>query len=145
MFDCFKANSFDKMVYVVCEQDVHFRQVFKAMEIFGVLKLQHLSFLKANGVTSQWNAHLLGDMIDHSHGREHKRKSNYQFKDYDAASKVMVLNYLVVHELSLRKEPERQHYLQLYSVFRRRDRNKLADVLFKVMLCNFIQQSAPEL
>ena len=111
VFDRFKTHSFDKMVYVVCEQDVHFRQVFKAVELIGradiANKLQHISFPKASGLSSQGNAHRLGDILDQCQNRMSEainaNPDEYQFKDSDIASKMLGLNYLVVHELSLKK------------------------------------------
>jgi arginyl-tRNA synthetase len=57
VFDRFKTHSFDKMLYVVCEQSVHFRQVFKAVDLMGhsdiTDKLQHISFPKVGGPSPQ--------------------------------------------------------------------------------------------
>ena len=52
VFDRLKRHTFDKMIYVVCEQDVHFRQVIKAVELMGYSdiahKLEHVTFAKAS-------------------------------------------------------------------------------------------------
>ena len=111
VFDRLKSHAFDKMIYVVCEQDVHFRQVFKAVELMGRVdisdRLQHITFPKAGGQSSGGSSHLLGDILDQCQFRMlEAMKSNpeeYQFEDCEAISKVMGLNFLIVHELSLRK------------------------------------------
>ncbi|KAF4632048.1 hypothetical protein G7Y89_g6082 [Cudoniella acicularis] len=113
VFDRLKTHEFDKMVYVVCEQDVHFRQVFKAVELMGrpdvSSKLQHITFTKAIGSTSHLeNAQLLGDILDQceNHMREAIATSPEQYqiaKDDDAVAKAMGINSLIVQELSLRK------------------------------------------
>jgi arginyl-tRNA synthetase len=108
VFDRFKTHSFDKMIYIVCEQDVHFRQVFKAVELMGHAdiadKLQHITFTRANG--PQGNA-LLGDILDHceTHMREAMSAipDEYPFQDCDTVAKPFGINSLVVQELSLRK------------------------------------------
>ncbi|KAK1751010.1 hypothetical protein QBC47DRAFT_392076 [Echria macrotheca] len=57
---------FDKMIYVVGEQDEHFRQVFKAVELLGHAKLaaslQHLTFRR--NPTKWGEQRLLGDILD---------------------------------------------------------------------------------
>ena len=54
VFDRLKTHAFHKMVYVVCEQEVHFRQVIKAVELMGradvANKLQHITFARANSL-----------------------------------------------------------------------------------------------
>jgi arginyl-tRNA synthetase len=111
VFDRLKTHSFDKMVYVVCEQDVHFRQVFKAIELMGhadiMGKLQHISFPRAGGSSSQLgNAPLLGDILDQceNHMREAMGASpnDHYIEDHDNPIKVMAMNALVVEELSSR-------------------------------------------
>ncbi len=101
MFDRFQTHSFDKMLYVVCEQDVHFRQVFKAVELMGHTdiagKLQHITFAKAGGPSSHLgNAQLLSDILDlcENHMHEAVGSSPDQF---------MGINSLVVQELSSKK------------------------------------------
>jgi arginyl-tRNA synthetase len=112
VFDRFKTHSFDKMLYVVCEQGVHFRQVFKAVELMGHAdiadKLQHITFAKASGPSSHLgNAQLLGDILDQceNHMREAMgaNPDQYQIEDYDAVAKVMGINSLVVQELYSKK------------------------------------------
>lgn len=111
VLDRFKTHSFDKMIYVVCEQDVHFRQVFKAVELMGRVdiaeKLQHISFPKGSGPSPHGNAQLLGDILDqcqkHMADAIDANPTEYQFEDNDMASKVLGLNYLLVHELFLKK------------------------------------------
>jgi arginyl-tRNA synthetase len=111
VLDRFKTYSFDKMIYVVCEQDVHFRQVFKAVELMGRVdiaeKLQHVSFPKASGPSPYGNSQLLGDILDqcqkHMSDAINTNPTEYRFEANDMASKVLGLNYLIVHELSLKK------------------------------------------
>jgi len=112
VFDRFKTHSFDKMVYVVCEQDKHFRQVFKAVELMGHAdiadKLQHITFAKANCPLSHLgNAHLLGDILDQceNHMREAISASPdvYRIEDCDSVVRVMGINALVVQELFSKK------------------------------------------
>ena len=49
IFNQLKQHSFDKMIYVVCEQVLHFRQVFKAVELISYPdiagKLDHITHL----------------------------------------------------------------------------------------------------
>jgi arginyl-tRNA synthetase len=108
VFDRFKTHSFDKMLYVVCEQDVHFRQVFKAVELMGHAdiadKLQHITFPKTIGLSSRpGNAQLLGDILDQceNHMREFMGVGP-DHKNYEVVGKIMGINSLVVQELSSR-------------------------------------------
>jgi arginyl-tRNA synthetase len=108
VFDRFKTHSFDKMVYVVCEQDVHFRQVFKAVELMGhpdiADKLQHVTFPRAGGpLFALENGQSLGDILDQC--ENHMRGFmglTPDHDDYDLIGRVMGINSLVVQELSLR-------------------------------------------
>jgi arginyl-tRNA synthetase len=101
VFDRFKTHSFDKMLYVVCEQDLHFRQVFKAVELMGhtdiAEKLEHISFPKGPRLG---NAQLLGDILDQceNYMREFMGVSP-DHEDYDVVGKVMGINSLIVQEL----------------------------------------------
>lgn len=112
VFDRLKTHAFDKMVYVVCEQDVHFRQVIKAVELMGhadiASKLQHITFTKANGPSSHLgNPKLLGDILDqcekHMHEAIVANPDQYQTEDCDTTAKVVGINSLVLQELSSRK------------------------------------------
>ena len=112
VFDRLKTHAFDKMVYVVCEQEVHFRQVFKAVELMGrkdvSTKLQHIAFTRPPTHHSPGeNIHLLGDILDqcetHMHEAMASNPDEYQIKDYDAVAKPMAINSLVLQELSARK------------------------------------------
>jgi arginyl-tRNA synthetase len=110
VFDRLKTHAFDKMVYVVCEHDVHFRQVFKAVELMGradvANKLHHITFTKANGHASHLgNAQLLGDILDQceNHMREAMATSPDQYQIENCNAKVVGINSLVLQELSSRK------------------------------------------
>jgi arginyl-tRNA synthetase len=111
VFDRFKRHSFDKMLYVACEQDVHFRQVFRAVELMGFAdiseKLQHITFPKASGPSPHGKAQLLGNILDQCENHMSKAMSDnpdeYQFEDSDAAGKVIGINFLIIHELSQKK------------------------------------------
>lgn len=112
VFDRLQTHSFDKMIYVVCEQDVHFRQVFKAVELMGspdvASKLQHITFTRAGGhPPPSGNAQLLGNILDQceTHMREAMDASpdEYPVEDHDAAAKALGINSLVLQELSSRK------------------------------------------
>ena len=112
VFDRLKRHTFDKMIYVVCEQDVHFRQVIKAVELMGYSdiahKLEHATFAKASRRSSHLgNAQLLGDIIDQ---REHFMREvmnaspdDYHIEGGDAAAKAMGVSSLVVQELRFKK------------------------------------------
>jgi arginyl-tRNA synthetase len=122
VFDRHKTHSFDKMLYIVCEQDVHFRQVFKAVELMGrkdiADKLQLITFAKPSGQSSPiGNAQLLGDILDHCESlmREAIRTSpdQYQVKDCDEAAKVMGINSLLIQELSFKKSQSNSLSLHL--------------------------------
>ena len=112
VFERFKTYSFDKMLYVVCEQDVHFRQVFKAVELMGYAdiadKMQHITFTKAGGSSSHLgSAQLLGDILDHC--EDHMRNviiaspGQYSIEGSDVDAKVIGINSLVVQELASKK------------------------------------------
>jgi arginyl-tRNA synthetase len=112
VFDRLKRHSFDKMIYVVCEQDVHFRQVFKAVELMGhpdiADKLEHITFAKANRRASHLGAaQLLGDILDQREDfmREVMNASpdDYHIEGGDAVAKAMGVSSLVVQELRTRK------------------------------------------
>ena len=101
VFDRFKTHSFDKMLYVVCEQDVHLRQVFKAVELMGHTdiagKLQHITFAKAGGPSSHLgNAQLLSDILDQCEKHMHEAVGSNP-------DQFMGINSLVVQELSSKK------------------------------------------
>jgi arginyl-tRNA synthetase len=70
VFDREETYKFDKMIYVVmAQQDSHFREAFKAIELMGQLdvknKLQHLSFGRIQGIQDHLqDAHLLGGLLD---------------------------------------------------------------------------------
>jgi arginyl-tRNA synthetase len=107
-----KRHSFDKMIYVVCEQDVHFRQVFKAVELMGhpdvADKLEHITFAKASRRSSHLgDAQLLGDILDQREDfmREVMNASpdDFQIDGSDAVSQAMGVSSLVVQELRSRK------------------------------------------
>ncbi|KAK0634241.1 hypothetical protein B0T17DRAFT_586143 [Bombardia bombarda] len=67
VLDRVEDYSFDKMIYIVGEQELHFRQVFRTIELLGhgdiAQKMQHLSFTRG---PPQWHesAHQLGDILD---------------------------------------------------------------------------------
>jgi arginyl-tRNA synthetase len=116
VFERLKTHAFDKMVYVVCEQDVHFRQVFKAIELMGradvAIKLQHITFHitfpKASSASSRLgNAQLLGDILDQCEKRMREaivaNPDQYQVEDCDQVASSMGINSLVIQELSSRK------------------------------------------
>ncbi|KAH8593952.1 arginyl-tRNA synthetase [Bisporella sp. PMI_857] len=112
VFDRLKIHAFDKIVYIVGEQEVHFRQVFKAIELMGradvANKLQHITFARANGPLSHLgNTQLLGDILDqcekHIHEAMIANQDQYQIGDGNSIAKVIGINSLVIQELSLRK------------------------------------------
>ncbi|KAG0645350.1 Arginyl-tRNA synthetase [Hyphodiscus hymeniophilus] len=112
VFDRLKTHAFDKMVYVVCEQDVHFRQVFKAVELMGhpnvANKLQHITFPKPNTIVSPTgNALLLSDILDQCENSMHEvitaSPPQYQLEHCAGASKLMGINSLLLQELAARK------------------------------------------
>ena len=64
--DRMEDYNFSKLIYVVGEQDLHFRQVFKTIELMGHVdiaeNLQHLAFTRG---PSRWGKEqLLGDILD---------------------------------------------------------------------------------
>ncbi|KAL5321423.1 hypothetical protein ACEPPN_009381 [Leptodophora sp. 'Broadleaf-Isolate-01'] len=112
VFDRLKTHDFDKMVYVVCEQDVHFRQVFKAVELMGrgdvASKLQHITFNKSNSpVLHPGGVQLLGDILDQceNHMREAMNldPDEYQIENRDTVAPALGINSLILHQLSLKK------------------------------------------
>lgn len=71
VLDRYKTHSFDKMIYVVGEQEMHFNRVIKTLELMGkedlAKKLQHVQFAKISGLVEQLkDAHLLDDYLDGS-------------------------------------------------------------------------------
>ncbi|KAE9375792.1 arginyl-tRNA synthetase [Stipitochalara longipes BDJ] len=125
VFDRFKRHSFDKMIYVVCEQDVHFRQVIKTVELMGhpeiANKLEHITFSKANRRSSHLgDAQLLGDILD---GREDFMREvigaspeEYHIEGGDDVAKAMGLSSLVVQELRSKKGHSNNPDLSLLAV-----------------------------
>jgi arginyl-tRNA synthetase len=113
VFDRLKRHSFDKMIYVVCEQDVHFRQVFKAVELIGhpdiAEKLEHITFAKASRRSSHLgDAQLLGDILDQREDfmREVMSASPDDYRidgGGDAIARTMGVSSLVAQELRSRK------------------------------------------
>ena len=112
VFDRLKIHAFDKMVYVVCEQEVHFRQVFKAVELMGHAdvadKLHHVAFSKPSGTSSQTGkAQLLGDILDQYEEQLHEaivtNSVKYPLQDNQSFAKTMGINSMVIQELSVRK------------------------------------------
>lgn len=100
------------MVYVVCEQDVHFRQVFKVVELMGRLdvanKLQHVTFTKPSCPSHHvGSAQLLGDILDQYEEQMHKaivsELDTCPFGDVEAVAKRIGVNSMVIQELSSRK------------------------------------------
>jgi arginyl-tRNA synthetase len=125
VFDRLKRHSFDKMIYVVCEQDVHFRQVFKAVELMGhpdiANKLEHITFAKASRRASHLgDAQLLGDILDQREDfmREVMNASpdDYHIEGGDAVAKAMGVSSLVVQELRTRKGHSNNFDLSLLAV-----------------------------
>ncbi|KAG4428669.1 hypothetical protein IFR05_015848 [Cadophora sp. M221] len=115
VFDRLKTHAFDKMVYVVCEQDVHFRQVIKAVELMGradvANKLQHVTFTRPSGPSPHvGSVQLLGDILDQCEKQMHEAivadPEKYPIEDGEdgeAVAKTMGINSLVIQELSSRK------------------------------------------
>ena len=112
VFDRLKTHSFDKMVYVVGEQERHFRQVFKAVELMDrtdvATKLQHIRFAKYPGQLSPpENTELLGDLLDqcekHIHEAVMTSPDDYRVEDCDVGAISMGINSLVLQELASKK------------------------------------------
>jgi arginyl-tRNA synthetase len=112
VFHRLTTYAFDKMVYVVCEQDVHFRQVRKAIALMGrgdvASKLQHITFARVSGHPSpSKSARLLGDILDQceTYMREAMAASpdEYQTENCDEDTRVIAINTLVIQGLSSRK------------------------------------------
>jgi arginyl-tRNA synthetase len=112
VFDRFKTYSFDKMLYVVGEHDVHFRQVFKAIELMGHAdireRLKHITFSKASGPSSHLGTtQLLGDVLDQCETNMQEAidadSDEYQVDGYGPDTRVMGINSLIVQELSSKK------------------------------------------
>ena len=112
VFDRLKRHSFDKMFYVVCEQDVHFRQVFKAVELMGhpgiAEKLEHITFAKASRRSSHLgDAQLLGDILDQREDFMREVMSanldDYHIEGGDAVAKAMGASSIVAQGLRSRK------------------------------------------
>jgi arginyl-tRNA synthetase len=110
VFDRSKRYVFDKMFYVVGGQDVHFRQVFKAVELMGygdiAEKLQHITFSKPSG-TSFNRFKTLGHILDQRENsmREtmNAEPDQYHFDNLDMAAKTLGKNSLVIQELYSKK------------------------------------------
>ena len=69
VLDRWERYAFDKMVYVVGEQDLHFRQVFMIVKLMGLEdvadKLHHLTFVGGQHHKRSWGEDLLlGDILD---------------------------------------------------------------------------------
>ncbi|PVH77594.1 Nucleotidylyl transferase [Cadophora sp. DSE1049] len=112
VFDRLKTHAFDKMVYVVCEQDVHFRQVFKVVELMGradvANKLHHVTFTKPSGPSPHvGSVQLLGDILDRSEKQMHEAivadPETFPIENTEAVAKMVGINSMVIQELSSRK------------------------------------------
>ncbi|KAJ2907260.1 hypothetical protein MKZ38_006554 [Zalerion maritima] len=110
VFYRFKTCPFDKMIYVVSgDQDTHFRQLFKTVELMGYAdleqKLHHVSFAKANRLSSQLgNAELLGDILSRCEGLvEEAMSSGGEGGASAATAGVMGISGLVVQDLARRR------------------------------------------
>ena len=112
LFDRVKTYSFDKMLYVVGEQDVHFRQVFKAVELMGHAdiagKLEHVTFAKP--ISSSINpgeAQLLGDVLGECENNMRNvfnaNQDQYPFDNQNEAAKSLGINSLIIQELYSKK------------------------------------------
>ncbi|KAK0706276.1 hypothetical protein B0T26DRAFT_862286 [Lasiosphaeria miniovina] len=111
VLDRLEDYSFDKMVYVVGEQDAHFRQVFETARLLGqgdvAGRLHHLSFTRG---PAQWggDARLLGDILDRC--EEYVRRAAASTWPDDvpahlrrtAVAGQVAISSLVVHELNIR-------------------------------------------
>lgn len=106
VFDRLEDFNFDKLVYVVGEQDHHFRQLFKLVDLMGrpevTQKLHHVSFSRGS---KQWgDAKLLGDVLD----RVQETFDALELEAVppclrDAAKlKTIAINNLIVQELNAR-------------------------------------------
>lgn len=112
VFDRLKLHNFEKMVYIVCEQDVHFRQLIRTVELMGrddiAKKLQHVTFTKPSGLSSHVdNVQLLGDILDQygdSIGEAMvSNPDRYPFREGGAAVETFGINAMIMQELSSRK------------------------------------------
>jgi arginyl-tRNA synthetase len=147
VFDRLKTYSFDKMVYVVGEQEGHFRKLIKAVELMGRAdvgnKLQHVSFARADGRPAAFgNARLLGDILDqcekHMHDAVVASPDDNQIENCEAVSRAMGINSLVLQELASKKR-----HNGLDSV-RRRDRDRPATLLREALLKTRKRSGAPQ-
>ncbi|KAK1834449.1 hypothetical protein QBC39DRAFT_424091 [Podospora conica] len=110
VFDRLEDFNFDKLVYVVGEQEHHFRQLFKLVDLMGrpevTQKLHHLSFSRG---TKQWgDAKLLGDVLD-------RVQETFEALELDAVPpclrdtsklKTVAINNLIVQELNARNKSQ---------------------------------------
>ncbi|KAK3386784.1 hypothetical protein B0H63DRAFT_140759 [Podospora didyma] len=112
VMDRLEDYNFDKMIYVVGEQDLHFRQVFKTIELMGhpeiAAKLHHLTFTRG---PPQWgSARLLGDILDCCEDyvrRAATRVHPEQFPPHlcrPPVIRAMSVNSLVLQELGTRNK-----------------------------------------
>jgi len=113
-FDRFDTHKADKIIYVVTgDQDTHFRQVFKAIELMGRTdvreKLEHFSFARVmpGAGTDFENAKLLDDILDACESYTGQAMEidpeSYQLADGFVPPSVLGLAGLTVQELSVRR------------------------------------------
>ncbi|KAJ4320771.1 hypothetical protein N0V84_005711 [Fusarium piperis] len=72
VLDRYKAHKFDKMIYVVAEQEMYFHRVTKCLELMGrqdlAERIQHVVVAKINELPDQFkDAKLLSDYLDGCH------------------------------------------------------------------------------
>jgi arginyl-tRNA synthetase len=113
VFHRYKAHSFDRMLYVVCsEQDTHFRQLFKAVELMDrpdiAERLRHISFGRANDLSAQLgDAKLLGDFLDQCQAHLQTAIDSipiaYPIADAGAAAGALGISGLVAQDLAVRR------------------------------------------
>jgi arginyl-tRNA synthetase len=106
-----RKYGFDRMMYVVStEQDLHFRRVFRTVELLGrpdlAARLKHVNFGKVMGMSSRLgNVQLLSDILDRAadamHGVMRQNEAKYaQMADPEAAAEAVGIAAVMAQDMS---------------------------------------------
>ncbi|KAK5653402.1 hypothetical protein OQA88_8887 [Cercophora sp. LCS_1] len=109
VMDRLEDYNFDKMIYVVGDQDQHFRQLFKTIELMGhpevAAKLTHLAFTRG---PPQWgDEHILGDILDRCEEYTHRVASDPASSiptSIQSRVKTLATNSLLLQELNAKNK-----------------------------------------
>lgn len=103
--------NFDHMIYVVAsQQDLHFKQLFKIVELIGykelAAKVQHINFGLVNGMSTRRGTvkfldDILRDVGEHMHDVMRKNEDKYkQVQNPEATADILGITSVMVQDMS---------------------------------------------